>query len=239
MGYEYYDKIKPPSAIGMSSKGSMNALTDNVEGLVDYVKLLVEGGGNASTTGRPLGNKYFLNTNAKCKDVHSKKEVDRYMYIDNQPQKGSSFIGGGMGINFTEFRGLLPGILDDMDQINPERIFDAFMEGSSPPCRSVELDTINDQGERSRETHHVPDEELKNLSACTFSNRTNPVTGSRCEGFTGSMRDMSSFGEGNIFELDDEIEEVFHQMNRSWVKTSMIGITGLFLLYLVWKMRKR
>lgn len=57
--YQYYKNIKLPDEIGMSSDGSLSALGDDVDGLIAYVELLVSGEGKASSTGRPLGNKFF------------------------------------------------------------------------------------------------------------------------------------------------------------------------------------
>ena len=64
--YPYWNNINSPSQIGMSNQGSISALARNVDGLINYVKLLVEGTGSASKTGQPLGNKFFLKTAAKC-----------------------------------------------------------------------------------------------------------------------------------------------------------------------------
>lgn len=239
MGYEYYDQIKSPNQLGMSGNGSMGTLSKNVESLVDYVRLLIEGGGSASKTGQPLGNKYFSNTNAKCVDVDTGKDVDRYMYIDNQPDGSMPMIGAGMGQSFNEFRGLIPGILDDINDINPERIVDAFMESGKPKCRRVTLEVIADNGATSYQSQYVPDPELENVAPCNFQDKRNPVTGKTCsEGFTGSMREMSSFGQGSMFEMDALAEEVYyHGMNSAeWKKQVMIGGTSVVLLYFLWKM---
>ena len=236
--YEYYNQINGPSALGMSGKGDFDTLTNNVEGLKHYIDLLIEGGGKASKSGKPLGNRYFVNTKAKCKDVDTAKEVDRYMYISNQPDGSSFNIGGGMGMNFSSFEGLIPGILSDLIQINPERIFDAFMENSIPKCRKVRLRTISSSGS-SFESHHVPDEELKFVSPCAFADKRNPVTRENCESFVGSMRTMDSLGEGNIFELDGEEKEVMSTREprepRDIVKQMFIGTSGIIVLYLFWK----
>lgn len=238
--YKYYDQIRGPSSLGMSGKGTFKALGKNIDGLKDYIKILIEGDGRASKTGSPPGNSYFVNTNAKCKDVDNNKEVDRYMYIDNQPSGSSSFVSGGMGMNFSSYRGLLPGILDDMIQINPERIMDAFMESSIPKCKKVRLKTIGNDGE-SFEEHAVPLEELKNISPCMFSNRRNPETGKRCEGFTGNMRDVCSLGSGSIFEIEEEKPILSREPRepRELSKQLLIGGSGLLMLYLLYCMLKK
>ena len=64
--YKYFKQINTPSEIGMSSEGSISTLTYDIVGLINYVKLLAEGGGSASKVDGPLGNKFFLRTGAKC-----------------------------------------------------------------------------------------------------------------------------------------------------------------------------
>lgn len=240
MGYEYYNQIKSPAQLGMSGNGSMGTLSKNVESLVDYVKLLVEGGGAASKSGKPLGDKFFVDTGASCVDSASGKTVDRYMYVDNQPEGQIPFIGAGMGATFSDFRGLIPGILDDIDDVNPIKIIKAFGEKSTPPCTKVTLKTIDGSGAMTYQTNHVPDEELENVFACNFKDGLNPVTKKKCEKFTNmkdsiDATDMSSFGQGTIFEKD--FEEMIINTNQYDLREHIIiGGTSIILLYFLWKM---
>ena len=64
--YPYYKNIKSPSQLGMGDKGTIQQMTKDIDGLVQYVELLVTGKSEASATGGPLGNKFFLQTGAKC-----------------------------------------------------------------------------------------------------------------------------------------------------------------------------
>lgn len=59
--YPYYKNIKTPTQLGMSSNGTLSALGNDINGLINYVSVLVEGNSKASATGRPLGNKFFKN----------------------------------------------------------------------------------------------------------------------------------------------------------------------------------
>ena len=85
--YDYAKNIKTPSEIGMSDRGTLSALGKDISGLISYTEVLVTGNSRASSTGRPLGNKFFLNTGGKCKDVNTgnkeDNEVDRHIYINN------------------------------------------------------------------------------------------------------------------------------------------------------------
>jgi hypothetical protein len=71
--YDYWKSIKQPSEMGMSPGFSLDALATNVDGLLSYVELLIQGSGNASVTGKPLGNKFFLQTTGKCSETTAEK----------------------------------------------------------------------------------------------------------------------------------------------------------------------
>ena len=92
--YDYWKSIKQPSEMGMSPGFSLGALATNVDGLLSYVEVLISGSGNASVTGKPLGNKFFLKTTGKCSEISIekwKKERDEdtdwdraYEEVDNK-----------------------------------------------------------------------------------------------------------------------------------------------------------
>lgn len=71
--YDYWKSIKQPSEMGMSPGFSLKALATNVDGLLSYVEVLISGTGNASVTGKPLGNKFFLKTTGKCSETSIEK----------------------------------------------------------------------------------------------------------------------------------------------------------------------
>ena len=123
--------------MGASSAGNMTAMGKDVAGIINYVELLVAGGGPASDTGGPLGPKFYVKTAGKCKDVATKKVVPRYIYIDNVPDGNIPLISSGLGVNFSEFKGLLPGILEDAGALNPMSMFSAFQQGATPDCKEV------------------------------------------------------------------------------------------------------
>ena len=79
--YSYWENIKTPQELGMSSKGTIPTIAKDINGLINYVEVLVSGKSKASKTGKPLGNKFFLKTGATCKDKETNEIVDRYMYI--------------------------------------------------------------------------------------------------------------------------------------------------------------
>jgi hypothetical protein len=179
--YPYYKNIKTPSQIGMSDNGSISTLASDINGLIQYVEVLVTGNSKASSTGGPLGNKFFLKTGAKCKDVATGNQVDRYIYIDNVPAGNIPFISQGLGVNFSEFKGLIPGAMGNLNALNPFALSQAFLSGSVPDCQELTMQTISIDNVSSSDTNYVTLTDIQNMDPCIFSNGKNPVTGNGCQ----------------------------------------------------------
>ena len=217
--YPYYKNIKTPSQIGMSSNGSIQQIAKDVDGLIQYVEVLVTGNSKASATGGPLGNKFFLQTGAKCAAVDKNgQQVDRYIYVDNVPVGNIPFISQGLGVNFSEFKGLIPGAMGNLNVLNPFAIMRAFTSGSTPPCQELTMQTIDVNNNKSSETHYVTLVDINSMDPCTFSNKTNPITGARCqETFqTGVGKDASPVMS------DDPLDQLYF---------ASLAAIGIFILY--------
>tara|TARA_B100000424_G_C22941864_1_gene501195 strand:- start:219 stop:971 length:753 start_codon:yes stop_codon:yes gene_type:complete len=216
--YEYWKQIKNPKQLGMSTDGTIQALSNDIAGLIDYTEVLVTGKSKASKTGQPLGNKFFFKTAGTCKAKDSNKIVDRYLYVNNVPDGNIPFISSGMGQNFGEFRGLVPGTLGNVADINPLLIFQAFMQGENPPCQQITLQTIDADNKKGIETQYVATSHLESMNPCAFKPQfnKNPVTGKPCrEGF-------SNINNINTSKIPDDI----------LVKTfyASLGVLGIYLL---------
>jgi len=160
--YDYSKKILSPDQLGISSDGTVDAATRDVKGLFQYTDALVTGKGG-STTGRPLGNKFFLQTGQKCKDVATGEEVTRSIYINNVPDGSVPFITSAMDIKFDEFEGLVPGTLSDLSALNPFAMMQSFLSGSIPDCQSVTLETIDANDNSSQTTAYLTLVDLQNM----------------------------------------------------------------------------
>lgn len=220
--YPYYKFIRTPSEIGMSSKGSLSALGNNIGGLIGYVELLVSGGGKASATGQPLGNKFFLKTGAQCTDTSTGQEVDRYVYINNVPQGNIPFISSGAGVNFSSLRGLIPGTISNLNAFNPMEIFQAFLAGSKPDCQELKMETIDIYNNRSTESNFVTLIDIRNMDPCNFIDRKNPLTGEQCrETFTNLNQNNEQCY--TCFSLPkDPISQLYF---------ASVGVLGVYILY--------
>jgi hypothetical protein len=188
--YPYYKNIRTPKEIGMSDTGTIQQMSKNVDGLIQYVEVLVTGQSRASATGGPLGNKFFLQTGAKCaavdkctdpNDPSTCEKTDRFIYVNNVPQGNIPFISSGLGVNFSEFKGLIPGAMGNLNVLNPFGIMRAFLSGSTPPCQEITMQTIDINNNRSSETHYVTLTDISSIDPCSFSNRKNPITKNSCK----------------------------------------------------------
>ena len=230
--YDYAKQIRTPGELGITSKGTLGALADDLAGLIGYVKLLVEGGGKASKINRPLGNKYFLETAATCKDKASGKNVTRSIYVNNVPDGTIPFISSGLdGATIKDFRGIVPGIMSNVAAINPFQILQAFTAGSAPECQAIELETINAQNQVGKKTAFVTTTDILNMSPCWFPDRINPITKQTCkQGFTG----MSQTHNEAIAKLPETVTLPVGEIPRNLfvqLYYNTLGVLGLYILY--------
>ena len=221
--YPYYKYIRTPSEMGMSGDGNLTTLGKDMDGLINYVELLVSGSGNASATGRPLGNKFFLKTGGKCSDKATAQDVDRYIYIDNVPSGNIPFISSGLGVNFSEFKGLIPGTISNLNAFNPMEMFQSFLAGSKPDCQELTMETIDIYNNKSTESHFVTLVDIQNLDPCIFQDKKNPVTGTQCrETFTNLKNNNQIYTSYKIPK--DPITQLYF---------ASLGMFGVYILYRV------
>lgn len=210
--YPYYKYIKSPGDIGMSSDG--NKISANIGGLIAYTDVLVSGGGKASATGKPLGNKYFMQTGAQCKDTATGETVTRSLYINNVPDGTIPLISSMTGESFAEFKGLVPGILSDMDALNPFEIFQAFMLGSEPDCQQLTMEVIDTKNVSSTDTQYIATANIRNMNPCWFKNGRNPMTNARCKEAFSTIENKGKMPSDIVVQL----------------YYSSLGLLGLYLL---------
>jgi hypothetical protein len=104
------------------------------------------------------------------------QEVDRYIYVDNVPTGNIPFISSGLGVNFSEFKGLIPGTMSNLNVLNPFAIMQSFLSGATPPCQEVTFQTIDINNNVSQETHYVSLVDLQNMDPCTMPGNVNKYT---------------------------------------------------------------
>jgi len=180
--YNYASKIRSPSELGMSADGNLDALRNDVDGIINYTEVLVTGKGKGSTTGKPLGNRFYLKTGGKCcpnpkydisgnHDGCKTSPVDRYVYVNNIPTGSIPFISDMTGQSFSMFRGLVPGTIENVGQLNPIGIFGGFMQGENPPCTKLKL-----KDSKNRSGFHVANSDISDLDPCNWKEGINPIS---------------------------------------------------------------
>ena len=230
----------------ISDKGTIETLQKDVEGLAAYAKLLIEGSSDASKSPNkgPLGNKFFVKTMGKCNDVNTidptKKEKDRYLYINNVPLGNIPMLSSETGTNYKDFRGLIPGMMMNMDVLNPANVASAFLTTGTPDCQKITMQTINSKNVISSETNYVTISDITNLDPCLFTpdkqkKRINPVTKEQCkeEGFSTIEDSEQIF---NNSDSDSSITNaILHDIESDYIAQTFLVSVSLFGIYLFYK----
>ena len=219
--YPYYKYINSPSDMGMSASG--DKIATNIGGLLSYVDVLVTGSGKASATGKPLGDKYFITTAAKCKDVATGNDVTRSLYVNNVPDGSIPFITSLSGES-TDLKGIVPGVLHDMVELNPLQIFQAFMIGSDPDCQQVTLETIDVNNVSTQETGYLINTDIQSMNPCWFTDSINPITKIKCKESFATVSPCSNKPPSKQTKLSRNEPDLYVQLYYG-----SLGLVGLYI----------
>jgi hypothetical protein len=136
-GYSYADQIEGPSSKGVGSDGTMSQLARNTGAIIDYVKYMI--------SGPALGNQYFIATGGQCTAPDGSTQ-DRWNYINNIAS-GSDLLPATMkqdlGGLTSDFNGLIPGMLEDVEGLNPTTLFTSLSANSIPSCKCYTCPSVN------------------------------------------------------------------------------------------------
>jgi hypothetical protein len=127
--YSYSDNIPGPNALGVGSAGSMGQLMTNMEAANSYVKVMITGD-------PPLGNQYYVNTGGACTAPDGSTQ-SRYNYINNK-SVGADLVPQGLNdLSFisSDLNGLIPGIVGDLEGLNPMFLFKSLVADGTPACQ--------------------------------------------------------------------------------------------------------
>ena len=127
--YSYADGIKGATSLGVGSEGSFGQLVTNAEAIAYYVEALITGN-------PPLGNQYFVNTGGMCTapDMSS----------------GAAALPAAISEIGSDFNGLIPGVADDIEGLNPLHLFTSLVADSNPPCACMSCPTSTASGSESK-----------------------------------------------------------------------------------------
>jgi hypothetical protein len=181
--YSYTDNIKGPAQMGVGNRGTMGQLATNTGAISDYVKYMV--------SGPALGNQYFVNTGGSCM-APDKSIQARYNYINNIAS-GDAILPAsmrqGLGGIASNFNGLIPGIIEDTEQLNPLYLFSSLAADSTPSCECYTCPTSGGDQSRFLNTDLTPD---FSTSKCV---KADP---SKCIQTTEGFDDGTGYAVGSI-----------------------------------------
>jgi len=124
--YSYADNVQSASSQGVGSSGTFSQLFRNAEAVAYYVEALITGN-------PPLGNQFFVNTGGTCIAPDGQLR-SRYNYINNM-SSGAAALPPAISDLGSDFNGLIPGVVDDIEGLNPIYIFNAMTADASPQCQ--------------------------------------------------------------------------------------------------------
>ena len=174
--YPYAKYILPPSSLGASTAPTISALSNDVGALIAYVQVLTSGNSRAQAVG-PLGNKYFENTGGTCKDAQGNSHK-RYVYYNNIPDGTIPFISSAMKTDTSSSKGLVPGILQNIGDLDPTKLFTAFEKQTT--CQKIKMPIRDINNNTREEEQYVVDSDIKSYNPCWFPGGVNPVTKNSC-----------------------------------------------------------
>jgi hypothetical protein len=123
--YSYADTITGPTSLGVGSSGTFGQLGTNANAISYYVQALITGN-------PPLGNQFFVNTGGMCVSPDGSLQP-RYNYINNMAS-GAAALPSSISELGSDFNGLIPGVADDIEGLNPLHMFAALAADSNPSC---------------------------------------------------------------------------------------------------------
>jgi hypothetical protein len=123
--YSYSDSLTGPTSLGVGSNGSFGQLGTNANAIAYYTEALITGN-------PPLGNQFFVNTGGMCAAPNGTLQP-RYNYINNM-STGAGALPAAISELGSDFNGLIPGVVDDIEGLNPLHLFSALVADSNPPC---------------------------------------------------------------------------------------------------------
>ena len=110
--FSYAKEIPDLDDFNISSRGNFDQLSTNIKGLGKYAKITLEG--------PPMGINYFLYTGKCSGEPDNGKSM--YKYIRNVPS-GDTILGSSM-------KGIVPGVLEDMGDLNPADLIKSLFTSS-------------------------------------------------------------------------------------------------------------
>ena len=135
--YSYLDNIPGPSSLGVGTDGTMSQVFTNTGAITDYIKYMI--------SGPALGNQYYVNTGGSCVAPDGSTQ-SRYNYINNVAN-GADLVPQSMRSELSflssDLNGLLPGVLEDVEGLDPLYLMSSLAADSTPACACYSCPTTS------------------------------------------------------------------------------------------------
>ena len=226
--YNYTKFIKTPDQLGMSSAGDLMTLGDDIQGLIAYTDLLISGKSDASIPGRPFGPKYFVKTPLQCGNENG-DQVARYIYFNFVPDGTIPLLKDAMGgKGFDDLRGLIPGVISNVAQMDPAKILIALASNSPDnQCTKITMETIDKDNVVGVQSEYVSNVDITNMDSVWFKDGIKPSL-SQSESFVGyNSNDASS----SLFKTKPKVLVDVKKNNIIQIMYyNTIGIIGIYII---------
>lgn len=208
--FDYSNAIhKPRDSNNGPSMGTMGLdIVNNMKGMIDYGMLLVKQDNSndrkrVQKTRGKLGNQYFINTNTQCNNGNNK-----YIFISNRSSGAiPSFNISGAPT------GLIPGMVSNIQRIDPVKFFNAVFNETTDECRQVNLKTFKQQPNGTiipdTEIQHMGVEDLCELKEEYFvdKNAYTNIQSTYCEAFSNMG---NNYDEEKFYNMpDDQMMQIY------------------------------
>ena len=184
--YSYSDNITGPTDLGVGSDGTFSQVFTNTGAIVDYVGYMV--------SGPALGNSFFINTGGMCSAPDGSTQP-RYNYINNVANGANDLspaMKQSLGGIASDFDGLIPGMIGDIEGLNPLNLFTALSADSTPKCECYTCNTSNGPESYFLTTSLSPDYDP---AYCT------PADPSLCKASTPTKKKKESFSNNSTTSI--------------------------------------
>ena len=266
--YPYHKNISTPDDLNMKIDGGLDTLATNFTGLINYAELLMAGSGDANRKvkfegrNQPLGDRVFIDTPGKCYPVNldgklidpetnevledqEKKDqfkIQRSVFIDHIPTGSIPGLG-----NMGSMRGLIPGMLGNLLELNPASLIKAFVAEATPPCLRTKMKEITYKKGNTKSSKHnekyqeywVAEDDLKDLNPCSFRNAY--IDGKECDKknpITKKSGDCQSESFENLFSKTSEKPLLFNTKDKPLANIFNASF-GFLLAYILFKVLKK
>ena len=171
--YNYAKHIRSPEDLQLMVSGNMWEFGNDIAAIGDYISVLIFGPSRANIyPERPLGMSYIMPTVSKCTNIESDVSgslVQRSIYVNNIPLGNIPILTDATGVDLVQFRGLIPGIAQNLRVLDPYYLYKGMVNDGAPPCMKVELPTIDASGIINVESGYITIDDLEHIDPCAIA----------------------------------------------------------------------